>query len=43
MSNLNYTLSKIYNNLFTYFNYKELIPLDEQIEDSEFIKNIFNN
>lgn len=43
MSNLNYTLSKIYNNLFIYFNYKELIPIDEQIEDSEFIKNIFNN
>lgn len=43
MSNLNYTLSKIYNNLFIYFNYKELIPIDDQIEDSEFIKNIFNN
>lgn len=43
MSNLNYTLSKIYNNLFIYFNYKELISLDDQIEDSEFIKNIFNN
>lgn len=43
MSNLNYTLSKIYNNLFIYFNYKELIPIDTQIEDSEFIKDIFNN
>lgn len=43
MSNLNYTLSKIYNNLFIYFNYKNEVPLDNQIEDSEFIKNIFNN
>lgn len=43
MSNLNYTLSKIYNNLFIYFNYKELRPLDNKIDDSEFIKNIFNN
>lgn len=43
MSNLNFTLSKIYNNLFTFFKYKNLISLDEQIEDSEFIKNIFNN
>lgn len=43
MSNLNYALSKIYNNLFIYFNYKQLIPIDEQIEDSNFIENIFNN
>mgnify|MGYP003351592905 CR=1 FL=1 len=43
MSNLNFTLSKIYNNLFTFFKYKNLISLDEKIEDSEFIKNIFNN
>ncbi len=43
MSNQNYTLSKIYNNLFTLFTYKKLISLDKQIEDSEFIKNIFNN
>ncbi len=43
MSNLNYTLSKIYNNLFTYFNYKNLVALDVQIDDSEFIKTIFNN
>ncbi len=43
MSNLNYTLSKIYNNLFTFLKYKNLISLDNQIEDSEFIKNIFNN
>lgn len=43
MSNLNYTLSKIYNNLFIYYNYKNEVPLDNKIEDSEFIKNIFNN
>lgn len=43
MSNLNYTLSKIYNNLFTFFKYKKLIPLDDQVNDSEFIKEIFNN
>ncbi len=43
MSNMNYALSKIYNNIFTYFNYKNLVPLDEQLSDSEFIKNIFNN
>lgn len=43
MTNLNYSLSKVYNNLFIYFKYKELISLDKQIEDSEFIKNIFNN
>lgn len=43
MSNLNYTLSKIYNNLFTFFKYKKLISLDEQINDTEFIKEIFNN
>jgi DNA-directed RNA polymerase subunit H (RpoH/RPB5) len=43
MSNLNYTLSKIYNNLFIYFKYKNLISLDDKINDSEFIKNIFND
>ncbi len=43
MSNLNYSLAKIYNNLFIYFNYKNLISLDNKIEDSEFIKDIFNN
>jgi len=43
MSNLNYTLSKIYNNLFIYFNYKNLISLDDKINDTEFIKNIYND
>lgn len=43
MSNLNYTLSKIYNNLFIFFKHKKLISLDEQINDSDFIKEIFNN
>lgn len=43
MSNLNYALSKIYNNLFTYFKYKHLISLDEKLNDNEFIKNIFND
>jgi DNA-directed RNA polymerase subunit H (RpoH/RPB5) len=43
MSNLNYTLSKIYNNIFIYFNYKKLISIDEKISDSDFIKNIYND
>jgi DNA-directed RNA polymerase subunit H (RpoH/RPB5) len=43
MSNLNYTLSLIYNNLFVYFKYKKLTPLISQIDDNEFIKTIYNN
>ncbi len=43
MSNLNYTLSLIYNNLFVYFKYKKLVPLIDKIDDNEFIKNIYNN
>jgi DNA-directed RNA polymerase subunit H (RpoH/RPB5) len=43
MTNLNYSLSKIYNNLFIFFKHKQLISLDEQINDSDFIKEIFNN
>ena len=30
MTNSNYTLTVIYNNLYTYFNYKKLIPLDNK-------------
>ena len=43
MSNLNYTLSKIYNNIFTYFKYKNLVSIDDTLNDNEFIKNIFND
>lgn len=43
MTNSNYTLTIIYNNLYTYFNYKKLIPLDEKINDDDFIKHIYNN
>ena len=43
MTNSNYTLTVIYNNLYTYFNYKKLIPLDDKINDNEFIKHIYNN
>ena len=43
MTNSNYTLTIIYNNLYTYFNYKKLIPLDEKTNDDDFIKHIYNN
>lgn len=43
MSGLNQVLSVIYNNLYTYFDYKEIIPLENKIEDTEFIKHIYNN
>lgn len=43
MTNSNYTLTIIYNNLYTYFNYKKLIPLDEKTNDDDFIKYIYNN
>lgn len=43
MTNSNYTLTIIYNNLYTYFNYKKLIPLDNKINDNDFIKHIYNN
>ena len=43
MTNSNYTLTVIYNNLYTYFNYKKLIPLDNKINDNDFIKHIYNN
>jgi len=43
MTNSNYTLTIIYNNLYTYFTYKKLIPLNEKINDNDFIKYIYNN
>ena len=43
MSNLNFTLSKIYENLFVYFNYKKFISLDDKIDNSDFIQHIYNN
>mgnify|MGYP001593293193 CR=1 FL=1 len=43
MTSLNNTLSNIYNNLYTFFEYRELTPLDKQIHNDEFIKHIYNN
>jgi DNA-directed RNA polymerase subunit H (RpoH/RPB5) len=43
MTNSNYTLTIIYNNLYTYFTYKKLIPLDKKSSDDDFIKYIYNN
>lgn len=43
MSNSNYTLTIIYNNLHTYFNYKKLIPLEDKANDDDFLKHIYNN
>jgi DNA-directed RNA polymerase subunit H (RpoH/RPB5) len=43
MSSLNNNLSSIYNNLYTFFKYRKLIPLEDKLEDSEFIKHIYNN
>jgi DNA-directed RNA polymerase subunit H (RpoH/RPB5) len=43
MTSLNNTLSNIYNNLYTFFEYRELYPLDKKIDNDEFIKYIYNN
>lgn len=43
MTSLNNTISSIYNNLYTFFNYRNLVPLDSQLNDDEFIKHIYNN
>jgi len=43
MSSLNNTLSIIYNNLYTFFEYKNLIPLEDKSNDTDFIKHIYNN
>ncbi len=43
MTSLNSTLSSIYNNLYTFFEYRRLTPLDAKLDDSTFIKNIYNN
>ena len=43
MTNSNYTLTIIYNNLYTYFTYKKITPINEKINDDDFIKYIYNN
>jgi hypothetical protein len=43
MTSLNNTLYSIYNNLYIFFNYRNLIPLDSKLEYDEFIKYIYNN
>lgn len=43
MASLNNNLSTIYNNLYTFFKYRKLIPLNEKLDDDEFIKYIYNN
>jgi DNA-directed RNA polymerase subunit H (RpoH/RPB5) len=43
MSSLNNNLSSIYNNLYTFFKYRKLIPLEDKLDDGEFIKHIYNN
>lgn len=43
MSSLNNTISTIYNNLYTFFEYRNLVPLDEKLDNDEFIKHIYNN
>ena len=43
MASLNNNLSSIYNNLYTFFKYRKLIPLDDKLDDDEFIKHIYNN
>lgn len=43
MASVNNTLYSIYNNLYTFFNYRNLKPLDIKFEYDEFIKHIYNN
>ena len=43
MASVNNTLYSIYNNLYTFFNYRNLKPLDTKFEYDEFIKHIYNN
>jgi len=43
MSSLNNTISSIYNNLYTFFEYRNLAPLDDKLDNDEFIKHIYNN
>jgi len=43
MTSLNNNLSSIYNNLYTFFDYRGLIPLEEKLDDDKFIKHIYNN
>ena len=43
MSSLNNTISAIYNNLHTFFEYRNLTPLDDKLDNDEFIKHIYNN
>lgn len=43
MTSLNNTLYSIYNNLYIFFNYRNVKPLDSKLEYDEFIKYIYNN
>lgn len=43
MTSLNSTLSNIYNNLYTFFEYRKLSPLDKKLANDEFIRHIYNN
>jgi len=43
MASVNNTLYSIYNNLYTFFNYRDLKPIDIKLEYDEFIKHIYNN
>lgn len=43
MTSLNNTLYSIYNNLYIFFNYRNLTSLDPKLEYDEFIKYIYNN
>lgn len=43
MASLNNTLYSIYNNLYIFFNYRNLTALDSKLEYDEFIKYIYNN
>lgn len=36
-------ISTIYNNLYTYFDYRNLIPLEKKVDNDAFIKHIYNN
>lgn len=43
MTSLNNTISTIYNNLYTFFEYRNLVPLDDKLDNDDFIKHIYNN
>ena len=43
MSSLNNTLIKVYNNLFSFFEYRDLICLSDKLNDDDFVMYIYNN